>query len=146
MKAIDPERRARAIELAKHHGVTEAANRTGLDKSTISRWCTSAGISTVGNEQTRNATLAAAQAWETRRQELAHDIGRVAQKALRKAENAVDGEQASDSRAYATTMAILIDKAQLLTGGATTRSEHSEPRQRAKERLDELTERRERSA
>jgi hypothetical protein len=39
-------------------------------------------------------------------------------------------------------MAILVDKAQLLSGGATSRSEHADPRQRLSHVKDELAERR----
>lgn len=142
MRAIDAARRAEALEVAQTAGITAAARHIGVNPSTVSRWCHAAGIATDCNELAQAARLT----WEKRRIDLAHEIGEAAQEALARTRGALAAHEAGDARAYATTMAILADKAQLLTGGATARSEHAEPRQAVKEMLDELEQRRRRRA
>jgi hypothetical protein len=53
---------------------------------------------------------------------MVHEMGDVAQRALEKVKDCIDAEKGRDAKDYATTMAILVDKAQLLSGGATQRT------------------------
>lgn len=132
------QQRTDATALATEVGVSEAARRVGVDKATISRWCKAAGVATLHTESTAAAVDAKRLAWEERRTDLAHEQGRIAAKALELTEQCLDRRKFSDARAAATTMAILTDKAQLLTGAATSRSEHSVSPERALELRDKV--------
>jgi hypothetical protein len=63
--------------------------------------------------------------WEQRRCDLANEIGLKAAQALDKVGEALEQGKLRDAQAGATTLGILIDKAQLLSGGSTGRSEHT---------------------
>lgn len=119
----DAERTA-ALELYRTDGPTAVQTQMGIHKGTVTRWAKDAGIATVANE--RNAASLEAQriAWEERRTTLAHRMGEVAQHALELAETKLNDDKPSSAKDAVTTMAILVDKAQLLTGAATSRSEH----------------------
>lgn len=120
------EQRAAAVATAVEHGVTAAAHAHSIPKGTISKWCKAAGVATVSSERNKAAVEAARLHWEQRRQQLADRMGDVIDKALDRVEHElVDRENGSPSKAQtaAVTLAILADKAQLLTGGATSRSE-----------------------
>jgi hypothetical protein len=51
-------------------------------------------------------------------------MGDAAELALETAVEALEDGKIRDAQSAAVTMAILVDKAQLLSGGATSRSEH----------------------
>lgn len=121
-----PEQRAEAVAIYADHGPTEAAKLTGWNKGTVTKWAQAAGVETVANERTRQATEAASAAWAARRARLADETGRVAEKALTKVEVFLDGEKAKAASDTSAAFARLIDKAQLLSGAATSRSEHVE--------------------
>jgi transposase-like protein len=116
--------KAEALELYRTDGPTIVEERLGIPKGTVSEWGKAAGIQTVRTEQTAAATETARVEWEHRRVALAHRMGAVAERALERSQEAIDAGKARDAQTYATTMAILADKAQLLTGAATSRSEH----------------------
>lgn len=124
-KALHSEQvKARAIALAVEHGPAEAqrilANEGHHVKPTTLRtWCSRAGVVTVTAERTAAATKAAHARWEERRATMVHEIGDVAQMALDHARTALQSDKGRDAKDYATTMAILVDKAQLLSGGST---------------------------
>lgn len=117
----DEARKAEAVELAVAHGKAEAARRTGIPAGTIGSWCSRAGLATVATERTAAATEANRQRWEERRSELVHRIGEIAEKALDEVNAQLDDGKLRNAKDAATTMAILVDKAQLLSGGSTVR-------------------------
>lgn len=134
----DDEKHA-AVALYAEQGPTAVQEQLGVPKATVTAWGKAAGVGTVRNERTAAATEAARLDWEERRLALTHEIGEVAEMALERVRHIIedrcsvirhtkDGEQyviaeGAEAKAYATTMAILVDKAQLLSGAATSRQE-----------------------
>jgi len=122
-KAHPADLRARVLATAAARGVTVAAKEHGVGKATVSNWCRSEGIRTVPNEQ----TAAAIEAHSAKRAALREQIGtRLLQRALDMLERMGADSAANACQSYATASAILIDKSQLLSGGATSRHEHVE--------------------
>lgn len=119
----------RALELYVEHGLAEAVAQTGIPKGTVSSWVERTGLQTHADEQTAAAIEASKLRWEERRLDLAHEMGRVAELALKVAGEQLEAGKPRDAQAAATTMAILADKAQLLTGGSTSRGELTGQRQ-----------------
>jgi recombinational DNA repair ATPase RecF len=139
-----PELKAQALAIYTDHGGAEASRETGVPATTIRSWAHRAGVATVATEKTRAATEAARLRWKERRMELAHRVGEQAEEALRRTAMEIKSGKTSDAKNMATALAILIDKAQLLTGGSANRREHIDPEyleRRARE-LDELARRR----
>jgi transposase-like protein len=114
--------KAHALDLYQTDGTTAAATATGIPKGTIAAWAARSGLHTDCNSTTSAATEAARLTWELRRTEMVHRMGEVAADALELAAKMLDGESTSKAKDCATTMAILVDKAQLLAGGATSRN------------------------
>jgi transposase-like protein len=127
-RSFTDEQRAEALALYAEVGAAEAARRTGIAAGTIQSWASRSGVATACNERTAAAVEAAQQQWAQRRVAMVHEMGRVAAKALRVAENNLDAGSANKAKDAATTMAILVDKAQLLGGDATARHESRELR------------------
>lgn len=117
------EQRADALALYATNGPTCVQRELGIPKGTVTQWAKKAGVETVRNEQTAAATEAARVDWEQRRMTLAHEIGEAASEALTLTRLSLAAAACRDAQASATTMAILVDKAQLLTGAATGRTE-----------------------
>lgn len=120
--------KAAALALYAEQGPTAVTDAMGIPKATVASWAKRTGTRTVCVEKARARVEAAHLAWEKRRLEMADRIGHAAELALVQCENAIagDGERSPsmrDAKDAATTMAILIDKAQLLTGAATSRQE-----------------------
>lgn len=122
-------------------GTREVARRTGVPVQTVSRWAKAAGLEAVNAEQVAAATDATRIAWAQRKAQLVDDLGEVAAELLSKARDAAGRE----AQAYMTAVAIGVDKAQLLSGGVTSRHEQLDA-QRRRERVvglgDELEARR----
>lgn len=97
-------------------------------------------------EQTAAATAAAKTAWLERQGEEADAAGVYAVRARQAIREALDAKEPQMVRAAAVAYGILIDKAQLLSGGSTSRAEVIEPVKDAEAALDELAQRRLRSA
>jgi hypothetical protein len=139
-----PELKAQALAIYADHGGAEASRETGVPATTIRSWAHRAGVATVATEKTRAATEAARLRWEERRLELAHQVGEQAEEALDRVAKEITSGNAADAKNMATTLGILIDKAQLLTGGTTNRHEYAsrEDLERRAKELDELARRR----
>lgn len=127
-RSYTDEQKAEALALYAEHGAAETARRTGITSGTIQSWASRSGVATTCNERTAAAVEAAQQQWAERRLAMVHEMGRVAAKALRVAEHNLDEGTTSKAKDAATTMAILVDKAQLLGGDATQRHESRELR------------------
>lgn len=111
--------------------VVEHAVSEGLDKTyerwptvlpgTIRQWCFRAGVVTSDSQRTQAARDALALKWLQRSGDMADRIGDAAEKALGLCVDALDLRVPDEAKNAALTMAILIDKAQLLSGGQTAR-------------------------
>lgn len=84
--------------------------------------------------------------WAERRAVMVEEIGATAHMALQQCVNATAKGYGRDAKDFATTLAILVDKAQLLSGDATSRHDVTDPRRRLAAMQDELAERRGRAA
>jgi len=114
-----------ALELYRQVGPAEASRRTGIKSATIRSWAHRNGeAGSEGAEQTRAATETARLSWAQRRAELTDDTGAVAAQML---ERIKVSKRSSDARALAQAFSVLIDRAQLLDGGVTSRVEVSDP-------------------
>lgn len=144
---VPPETRAAALDrLRAGDKLGDVARDLEVNPSTVSRWAKAAGVTVVASEQTANATRAAQTKWAERRGSLIDEMGLVAAELLQKARRAEDARQA---QGFATSVAIFVDKAQLLSGSATSRYEVQDvERRRARvlEMADELEARRQSKA
>jgi hypothetical protein len=131
------EQKAEALALYETHGPTAVETQQGIPKNTVAGWAKAAGIRTVRNERTAAAVEAHALAWAERRAEMVDRIGTVASAALDLCASSIADGTTSKAKDAATTMAILVDKAQLLGGDATTRHENRELRDRLLEETRE---------
>ena len=172
-KIYTPEERAEALELLAQVGKAEAARRTGIPAGTIASWGSRSGVTAPPAAATAVATAARVATIAERKavlaEELVGDIERlrrqlfaptVERKALVVSDGHNQGSHAEvvdvkltqptfpDQRQIMTSVAIAIDKVQILTGEATqriestTRAEPAERRQRAQGVDDELAARR----
>ncbi len=126
--------REAALERLRN-GETIAQVERALDgptRPTLSRWATRAGIDVVqlNAEKTQRARESAALnreqgRWSERRAQVADDAGNAAELALTVAVQALEDGKPRTAKDAATTFAILVDKAQLLTGAATDRTDHT---------------------
>lgn len=130
--AYSDQQKTEAVELYVSVGPSEAERICGVPKNTICAWARKAGAKTTISK-TAAGRAAQRVKWEDRRDGMAHDLGRVAAKALAMAEAAIDAEDGKLTQTAITSAAIAIDKAQLLTGGATNRVEHAGYEEREKE-------------
>jgi hypothetical protein len=138
-----PDLKAHALAIYVEHGGAEASRKTGVPAPTIRSWAHRDGVATVAAQNTRAAIAAAQLRWEERRLALADAIGREAEAALGLVDEALGAGDARAAKDAAVTMAILVDKAELLSGGTTNYYERIEPEaleRRAKE-LDEVARR-----
>lgn len=118
-----PEQRAEAIHLATTVGKAEAARRTGISSGTIGSWLTREGLTNADPEGRAEHIEVAQQTWVQRRADLGNRMGEVATDSLEALAGHVAAGQTSKARELATTLAVLVDKAQLLAGAATSRTE-----------------------
>jgi len=131
MTAWSSEQRTHALDLLRNGNTLAATARTtGIPKQTLSGWAKAEGLDLNGRSEakTREATQAAQRKWAEVRAELADQSGDAARRLLAIISRAIDSgdmgiTSARDAKDAATAMAILIDKAQLLGGGATSRTE-----------------------
>ncbi len=147
-KGYTPAEKSHALDLYREHGPREAAKRTGISVSTIARWARKAGVRTEVVTKTHQATVAAAakndltrEGLKTKLLEKAHgllDRLDVPEVSIASGKSTIRGAKtdfsdpsvkapADASRNVAVAVGILIDKYELLTGGATTRIEQPAP-------------------
>lgn len=133
-----PEQRAEAVAMYAEHGPSYVEREMGIPKGTVTKWGQADGVETRFIENAEANVQASCLKWEQRRADLVHKMGELAEKAMQRVEdslyeiehitdhkgNEIDARYTANSaKGYATTMAILVDKAQLLSGAATTRNE-----------------------
>lgn len=165
-----PEQRAEAVALYREHGAAEAARLTGITAGSIRSWASRLGVATERREELAAGVAAASLTMEQRRLTLASglmdDIEKLrAQLFAPTATNQVvvegtgKGESCArvmevtqaepsfrDKQAAITSIAIAVDKVQLLTGAATARTEHTAGKEAAHAVADELGARRDRKS
>jgi hypothetical protein len=117
--------KSEALTVYEQCGPCHAAEVLGIPKGTIMGWAIEAGVRTRSIENKSAAVKASSLAWEQRRLELAHEMGAAADQALAEARAQLDEHATSKAKDAALTMAIMVDKAQLLTGAATSRTDHT---------------------
>lgn len=151
------EQKAKALDALKASNGDLAGTARELDipKTTLAHWAEKANVGTYDDKKTSAARAAKARIVEERKAELAADLlesiirlntqmfskqtvynfgGQ--NNTLRTAE--VDEPSPSDKKHLATSLAILIDKLQLLTGGATQRTEETHTRDEKEHKLAEI--------
>lgn len=117
----DEATKARAVALAAEVGCAEAGRRLGIPGGTVASWFSRAGLASLQRETTEAAVEAKRLLWEERRSAMVHQIGEVASMALEQVKAEIEDGKLRNAKDAATTMAILVDKAQLLSGGSTAR-------------------------
>lgn len=145
-----PEQRDEALRLYTQLGAGEAARQTGIPQPTISSWARRAGVQSDAPAKTAAAVEQARLTMEARKAQLALDLMDDIQQIRaqlfapcveRKAMVVSDGAQLGshvevidverdqpsfgDQKAIMTTLAIAVDKVQILTGEATERIDHT---------------------
>lgn len=143
MATWSPEQRTEALELYTDHGPAEASRRTGIPAKTIASWARRSGVQTEAPAKTAAAVEARKQQWAELRATVANQAGGTAQRILALVTDALDSGdlevrtigQAKDA---ALTMAILVDKAQVLGGEASTITAHVGLREQVAEQAAEL--------
>jgi transposase-like protein len=140
------QQRDQALAAYIEHGACEAARRTGIPQVTISTWARRGGVQSSAPAKIEAAVKAGAMKWAQRRVTLADKLGQVSEVLADAAQKAADAGDGRNAQALMTGAAIGVDKAELLTGRATSRSvTYTDPVARAKELADvrdELEERR----
>lgn len=115
-----PERKAEALALYAEQGPTAVQDQLGIPKNTVASWAKAAGVRTVRNQRTAEATEAIVVDGKARRAALAERLWAVAEKAvgieLSKLEKA-------DLRDVVGARTRAVHDALLLTGDATSRTE-----------------------
>lgn len=136
---VSAEEKARALAIYAESGPAEASRQTGIPRGTVSQMARRAGVTVTRSEQIAGAVEAAKATMAQRRAELADIMLREAQVEMQRLRSSVRESRVSakgdlvqweepepspaDRRAIATTAAILVDKSNLLSGEATSRSE-----------------------
>lgn len=110
--------------LANGTTLAETHHATSIPKPTLIRWAKTAGIEV---ERASERTLAAIEtnrlAWEERRTVVAEKAGRLAELAADEATRLLGEGEYLEAQRLMTVMGVSVDKAQLLTGSATVRTE-----------------------
>lgn len=114
--------RVEALELASSVGFAEAGRQLGMSRRTIESWARRAQGAV--EAAVPAATLAPTSLpWAERRAALVPKLGTLVVDTADKIAEAVAEGRLRDARDGAVALGVLIDKAQLLAGGATSRSE-----------------------
>jgi len=129
--AYTEQQRNDAVALYVQHGLAEAHRRTGVPRGTLRDWAKKDGLDTAqlsahASDKTRAANDATRRRWETLRATMADRSGDLAARILDLVADHLEDmtpETAADVKHLATAAGILIDKAQLLDGHATSRTE-----------------------
>lgn len=124
------EQKAEALQLLARLGPHEASRLTDIPVGTISSWGTRAGVKGPEEFTGRQKAVAAKQvAFAERRVDLGNRIGEIATKIAERIDDELEHGVKREGqlvRNLAGSLAVLVDKAQLLSGGATVRTEHVE--------------------
>jgi len=117
-----PEQKAEALRLVAEVGQAEAARLTGIPVGTVASWAQRAGVEAPGVDEQRKRVASGQIAWAERRLTLADRFGEVADKAARVLLERLDSADVTVPQVISVIEAA-VGKAQLLTGGSTSREE-----------------------
>lgn len=121
------EQRAEALGLYVREGVGAASRTTGIPQGTIASWAhRTPGMQTMAAEkraQTAAALEERALQWQARKANLADQFAAIADTMLAAAFDHSENGNPRDVKDAVMAAAIAVDKAQLLTGGATSRND-----------------------
>lgn len=141
-----PSQKAEALRLLAEVGKAEAARRSGIPAGTIAAWGSRTGVSAPTPEAMRPQVEARQLAWTERKVAIASGLGEAAQLAVEELTTRIRNKTIGD-RELIAALTALVDRAQLLTGEATSRTEGTLTVEGAKERaLATVTELRNRVA
>lgn len=116
--------RQEGLALAGQVGFAEAGRQLEIPDGTLRSWARrAAGALEVVTAGVALSPVEAALPWPERRAVLLPRIGEVAAEAVEAAQRAIEAGKGREAQSFAVAAGILIDKAQLLGGGATSRSE-----------------------
>lgn len=123
-----PKKAAFLAAYAELGTVTHAAVRADIDRKTHNVWIRAdpeyAAAFEVAADSYASAHEAHARTWAAMSATFADDMGITAKLALELTHEALKAGKGRDAKDLVTTMAILIDKAQLLSGAVTGRMEN----------------------
>lgn len=124
-----PEQRDEAVAVYAAEGMAAAHHATGVPKPSIKRWADEARVTAPErSEQTRAATEARRLEWSERQPAVVAGFAELAEVCVFLAiEHAKEG-RTTKARDLATTAAVSVDKAALLSGEPTERRELTERR------------------
>jgi len=129
------EEKALALALYLEHGPAEAGRLTGIPSATIRKWAQRDGVTVTRGLNARAGVEAARLSWAERRAELTIRSGEVAMMILER----IDGTRsAKNARLLAAAYGTIVDKAQLLDGAATVRTETRSLTAMVDDALDEI--------
>jgi hypothetical protein len=115
--------RDEALRLMADKGVTEAARITGIPKGTIASWGVRRGVTSPPVAQAQAMVEHQKVAWSIRKVALGEKLGTLCEKMAQGIDERLDAKSIAGVRDLAASIAILVDRAQLLTGGVTARTE-----------------------
>lgn len=127
-KPLTPDQREPYLDQLQEPGAsaTVIAKAAGVTTRTLYRWAKDAGIDVAARHTTPSKTSAAneatRQSWASRKATMADEIGTAAGEALAICRMALTGGAVRNAKDAALTLAILVDKAQLLSGAETSRN------------------------
>jgi hypothetical protein len=120
------QRRPYLDQLSNGGSATVIAKAAGVTTRTLYRWARDAGIDVsarhVSPPKTAAASEGARQSWAHRKATMADEIGEAAGEALDICRLALTEGAIRNAKDAALTLAILVDKAQLLSGAETSRN------------------------
>lgn len=112
--------RGRALALAVEHTAETASAETGVPAATIRSWLK---LSLDAVRPYLPAELQSARSWHEARGPILEALGPVAAQTLVAYARAIEQDRGRDARDLAVSLGIMIDKAQLLAGEATSRTD-----------------------
>ena len=122
--AYTDEQKAEAVEVYRTEGMAAAHKASGVPKPSIKRWADERGVTAPErSEQTRAATEARQAEWAERQPQIVRDFALLAELSVNAAISCVLDGSSNKAKDFATTAAISVDKAALLSGEPTERRE-----------------------
>jgi hypothetical protein len=120
-----PELRARALDLAASIGPNQAADELGLSPDTIKSWQKRLAKKTHRELARQNLVMPvrAGLAWPERRKQLLGALAELAEESVAASRLAVSEGRSNAASEFANVASRALDKAQLLGGDPTSRSE-----------------------
>ncbi len=130
-----PQQKAHALALYLEHGPAQAGRLTGIPSGTIRQWAKRDGVTVTRGKKAAANVVAATLSWQQRRYRILSVLGDAAEEFIAAGRGA---EDAGDRMKHITAAAIVIDKAQLLDGAATARTETRDLTSMVDDAIDEI--------